>query len=180
MVIAGVGQWTFDDLDDFAGVVDPVTGIGAGTTVFDPRRSTPCSRRSTDLNGWSQVIQVGNVLPDNISAGITPAAGDDEPDAGDRDGAVPGPRLTLTPVTVTHPDVGGRQVISGLRSRRGWPLKDGSPARCVNETRESRPGGARDNPEASRRMDPCTRHPVKRLRHRHRDIDSAGWRLSWR
>ncbi|MCE9591554.1 MAG: hypothetical protein K8S99_13645 [Planctomycetes bacterium] len=61
----------YDDLDDFAG---PVTGgYGAGI-VFDP--PVNALRQSiTNMNGWSQLITVANVLPDNISSSFTQPLG---------------------------------------------------------------------------------------------------------
>lgn len=64
---AGETIASYDDLDDFAG---PVTGgVGAGVTFNPPinalRQTIP------DLEGWSQVVKVENVLPDNISSTFT-------------------------------------------------------------------------------------------------------------
>ena len=69
--VAGVGQFTFDDVDDFAGVV--VSGVGAGTEFSPPINAL--QQEIAGLNGWSQLIQVGNVLPDNISADTTQPLG---------------------------------------------------------------------------------------------------------
>jgi len=63
----------FDDLDDFAGTVNPTTGVGTGT-VFNP----PINALRTpigDMQGWSQDIRVANVLQDNISATFTQPLG---------------------------------------------------------------------------------------------------------
>ena len=53
----------FDDLDDFAGAV--TDGLGAGLT-FDPPINA-LRQEIADLPGWSQRIEVFNVLPSNIS-----------------------------------------------------------------------------------------------------------------
>ena len=56
----------FDDLDDFAGTVNGTTGVGAGLTFSPPINAL---RLDIDnLPGWSQVITVENVLPENISS----------------------------------------------------------------------------------------------------------------
>ena len=86
-VVGGVGQYTFDDVDDFAGVVDP-TGFGAGT-VFDPPLNA-LLEEIDGIDGWSQLIMVENVLEDNHQRDDHSAAGNDRPDAGDRDRAVSG------------------------------------------------------------------------------------------
>lgn len=62
---AGVGRYTFDDLDDFAGVID-AGGFGAGTT-FDPPIDA-FQQEVADMDGWSQLVHVANVLPQNIGA----------------------------------------------------------------------------------------------------------------
>jgi prepilin-type N-terminal cleavage/methylation domain-containing protein len=54
----------FDDVDDFAGVV--TSGIGAGTT-FDPPINA-LRQTIANMDGWSQLIEVEDVLPDDISA----------------------------------------------------------------------------------------------------------------
>jgi len=61
----------FDDLDDFAGVV--VAGVGAGTN-FDPPINA-LRQPIANMNGWSQQINVVNVLSDNISSPIGQALG---------------------------------------------------------------------------------------------------------
>ena len=53
----------YDDLDDFAGVV--TIGQGAGITFEPPINAL--SLPIDDLDGWSQHIDVHNVLPQNIS-----------------------------------------------------------------------------------------------------------------
>ena len=57
---------SFDDVDDFAGPVNPTTLLGPGTDFSPPinamRNIIP------DLNGWSQHIDVVNVFPDNIGS----------------------------------------------------------------------------------------------------------------
>ncbi len=55
----------FDDLDDFAGPVD-VTGFGPGIVFTPPINAL--RQQIPNMNGWSQFIEVVNVLPDNISA----------------------------------------------------------------------------------------------------------------
>jgi hypothetical protein len=65
------GVASYDDLDDFAGVV--TAGKGAGVT-FDPpinalRQAIP------DMDRWSQFVRVDNVLPDNISSTFTQPLG---------------------------------------------------------------------------------------------------------
>jgi hypothetical protein len=65
------GVASYDDLDDFAGVV--TAGKGAGVT-FDPpinalRQAIP------DMARWSQFVRVDNVLPDNISSTFTQPLG---------------------------------------------------------------------------------------------------------
>ncbi len=57
------GVAAFDDLDDFAGEVED--GIGVGTT-FDPPINA-LRQDIGDLDGWSQRIEVFNVLEDNVS-----------------------------------------------------------------------------------------------------------------
>lgn len=61
----------YDDLDDFAG---PVTsGVGAGLTFSPPINALRESL--SDMEGWSQTIEVANVLPDNISSTFTQPLG---------------------------------------------------------------------------------------------------------
>lgn len=59
------GLADYDDLDDFAGVVDGVTGRGSGVTFNPPinalRQDIP------NMAGWEQEVRVENVRPDNIS-----------------------------------------------------------------------------------------------------------------
>lgn len=54
----------FDDVDDFAGVV--TNGVGAGLVLDPPidalRQTIP------DLDGWSQLVEVQDVLPGDIGA----------------------------------------------------------------------------------------------------------------
>ena len=54
---------TFDDLDDFAGPVD-VTGFGPGITFNPPINAL--RQPIANMNGWSQTINVVNVLQSNI------------------------------------------------------------------------------------------------------------------
>lgn len=75
----------YDDLDDFAGVVDG-DGKGAGL-VFSPpinalRQPIP------DMEGWTQIIRVENVLPNNIASTFTQPLGSTD--------------LMRVSVTVTH------------------------------------------------------------------------------
>lgn len=53
----------YDDLDDFAGLVNG--GMGTGLTFAPPINAL--RQPVDDLDGWSQRIEVYNVLPDNIS-----------------------------------------------------------------------------------------------------------------
>lgn len=56
----------YDDIDDFAGEVDEVNGTGEGT-VFDP--PIDALRNPIDnMDGWSQEVEVVNVLTNDISA----------------------------------------------------------------------------------------------------------------
>ena len=64
---AGETIASYDDLDDFAGPV--VNGVGEGVT-FDPPINA-LRQTIADLDGWSQVVKVENVLPDNISSTFT-------------------------------------------------------------------------------------------------------------
>lgn len=82
----------FDDLDDFAGVVD-AQGFGAGTEFNPPINAL--RNQVPDLDRWTQRIEVTNVDPDNITGSTRPlgttdlmrvrvavsylAPGDDEP-----------------------------------------------------------------------------------------------------
>jgi len=59
----GILQW--DDLDDYAGVVDPTTGIGEGTTFSPPVNALGLP--VDNLPGWEQQIRIANVREDNIS-----------------------------------------------------------------------------------------------------------------
>lgn len=63
----------YDDVDDFAGPVEIVTGVGAGLE-FDPPINA--LRLPIDnMPGWSQRIVVENVLPDNIGSTFTQPLG---------------------------------------------------------------------------------------------------------
>lgn len=55
----------YDDVDDFAGPVE-ASGFGPGT-VFDPPINA-LRQPIADMPGWSQRIDVVNVLPDHISS----------------------------------------------------------------------------------------------------------------
>jgi hypothetical protein len=63
---------SYDDLDDFAGPVG-ADGRGAGITFNPPINALrlPIS----DMAGWSQVIRVDNVLPNDISSTFTQPLG---------------------------------------------------------------------------------------------------------
>ena len=56
----------YDDLDDFAGLV--VAGFGPGMTFAPPINAL--RQQIPNLNGWSQQINVANVLQNNISSPI--------------------------------------------------------------------------------------------------------------
>lgn len=59
---------SYDDLDDFAGVVAE-DGFGAGTVISPPINAL---RQTIDgMDGWTQVVEVANVLPGYISAAST-------------------------------------------------------------------------------------------------------------
>ena len=62
----------YDDLDDFAGTVNG-SGIGAGTTFSPPINALRLE--VADMDGWSQTVEVANVLPGYISADATSALG---------------------------------------------------------------------------------------------------------
>jgi len=59
---------TFDDLDDFAGPVG-VTGFGPGITFNPPINAM--RQPIQGMPGWSQTINVVNVLPSNIGLIVT-------------------------------------------------------------------------------------------------------------
>lgn len=59
----GIDEW--DDLDDYAGIVDELTGRGSGTTFAPPVDAL--GQPIDNLPGWEQEIQVANVREDNIS-----------------------------------------------------------------------------------------------------------------
>lgn len=67
---SGIGD--YDDLDDFAGAPD-ANGYGTGLT-FDPPVNA-LRQPIADLPGWSQFIEVQNVLSDNISSTFTQPLG---------------------------------------------------------------------------------------------------------
>lgn len=69
----------YDDIDDFAGTVDS-EGFGSGTTFSPPVNAL--RRQVPDLEGWSQEVQVVNVMPDNISSTITLPLGTEESGTG--------------------------------------------------------------------------------------------------
>ena len=62
----------YDDLDDFAGPVGS-DGRGAGLTFSPP--VSALRQPVSDMPGWSQVIEVGNVFPDWISSAETQPLG---------------------------------------------------------------------------------------------------------
>lgn len=64
----------YDDIDDFAGVVD--AGYGEGI-VFNPPINA-LRQAINDMPGWSQRIDVASVLPDNISSTFTQPLGTTE------------------------------------------------------------------------------------------------------
>jgi len=55
----------FDDVDDFAGPMDPSTGRHVGLTFNPPINAT--REAIDDLDRWTQHVRVVNVLPDNVS-----------------------------------------------------------------------------------------------------------------
>ncbi len=67
----------YDDLDDFAGLVDSATGRGEGLILEPPINAL--RQPVDDLDNWRQVVEVASVWEDNISSdfGVTPAL--DEP-----------------------------------------------------------------------------------------------------
>ncbi|MCC6681207.1 MAG: hypothetical protein IT445_09950 [Phycisphaeraceae bacterium] len=62
----------YDDLDDFAGIVNP-SGMGAGLTINPPvnalRQVIP------NMEGWTQFVMVEGVLPSNLASSTTFAIG---------------------------------------------------------------------------------------------------------
>jgi hypothetical protein len=64
----------YDDLDDFAGVVN--AGIGAGLTLDPPINAL--KQEVADMTGWSQFVEVEGVLADNIGSSITSPIGSTE------------------------------------------------------------------------------------------------------
>jgi len=63
----------YDDVDDFAGLVDLASGIGEGL-VLDPPIDA-LRQPINDMRGWSQLIRVESVLSDNISSTFTQPLG---------------------------------------------------------------------------------------------------------
>lgn len=61
----------YDDLDDFAGTVS--AGVGNGTTFNPPINALKLE--IPDLDRWSQVVTVENVLPDYIDAAFSQPMG---------------------------------------------------------------------------------------------------------
>ena len=61
----------YDDLDDFAGTVS--AGVGTGTTFNPPINALKLE--IPDLDRWSQVVTVENVLPDYIDAAFSQPMG---------------------------------------------------------------------------------------------------------
>ena len=72
--VAGVGTFTFDDVDDFAGTISGA-GFGAGRTFNPPINAL--QQQIDGLNGWSQFITVENVLPADIDIAV-PLSNDNE------------------------------------------------------------------------------------------------------
>jgi hypothetical protein len=66
----------FDDIDDFAGTVDPSTLIGAGLEFRPPINALRLE--IPDMTKWSQRVDVVSVLPDNISSTFTQPLGTTE------------------------------------------------------------------------------------------------------
>jgi len=62
----------FNDLDDFAGTVN-ASGYGAGTTFSPPINALALP--VANMPGWSQFIEVENVLPGYLSASLTQPLG---------------------------------------------------------------------------------------------------------
>lgn len=62
---------SYDDLDDFAGTI--TAGKGTGTTFNPPINAL--RQEINDLDRWSQVVTVENVLPDYIDAAFTQPIG---------------------------------------------------------------------------------------------------------
>ncbi|MEX0774865.1 MAG: hypothetical protein WD042_04020 [Phycisphaeraceae bacterium] len=61
----------YDDLDDFAGVVNG--GLGAGVSFAPPINAL--RQPIADLDRWTQEVQVTNVLPSNIGSTLTQPLG---------------------------------------------------------------------------------------------------------
>jgi len=59
----------FDDVDDFAGPGPAFAGLAFNPPINALRQQVP------NMNGWSQFIQIENVLPDNVSAQNTQPLG---------------------------------------------------------------------------------------------------------
>ncbi len=96
----------YDDLDDFAGVVD-ADGNGAGLNFNPPINALRLP--IDDMNGWTQQISVENVLPGNISSVFTQPLG-----------ATDLMRVTVT-VSYQGPNDNGPATISQLV----WVVGDG-------------------------------------------------------
>lgn len=62
---------SYDDLDDFAGTI--TAGTGTGTTFNPPINAL--RQEIDDLDRWTQVVTVENVLPDYIDAAFTQPIG---------------------------------------------------------------------------------------------------------
>ncbi len=92
----------FDDLDDFAGSVDIVSGRGTGM-IFNPPINA-LREQIQDIYGWEQHVMVENVRPDNISVspGLTQPLGSTDL-----------VRMTVT-VRYTPPSTGVQQTMTTL------------------------------------------------------------------
>ncbi|MEM1353792.1 MAG: hypothetical protein AAGC44_06400 [Planctomycetota bacterium] len=88
----------YDDLDDFAGVVS--AGTGQGTTFSPPINAL--KQQITDLDRWSQVVTVENVLPDYIDAAFSQPMG-----------STSVMRVTVA-VLYTDPESGAQETITTL------------------------------------------------------------------
>ena len=95
----------YDDVDDFAGTVDEVTGVGTGTHFSTPVNAL--GQEIDGLDGWEQDIQVVNVLPGDLSGAAQPIA------------TTPLMRLT---VTVTYLEPG--DVTPTTISQLSWVVSD--------------------------------------------------------
>lgn len=63
----------FDDIDDFAGEVDPATGEGAGLSIYPPVNAL--GEEIPNMERWRQEVSVENVLVDNIASNFAQPLG---------------------------------------------------------------------------------------------------------